>query len=47
MALPALSLPTGGATHVLEAVTMLVALQLVVGRRCISAEQMSAGERGT
>jgi hypothetical protein len=35
MALPALPLPTGGATHVLEAVTMLVALQLVVGRRCI------------
>jgi hypothetical protein len=35
MALPALPLPTAGATHVLEAVTMLVALQLVVGRRCI------------
>ena len=35
MALPALPLPTGGATHVLEVVTMLVALQLVVGRRCI------------
>jgi len=35
MALPTLPLPTGGATHVLEAVTMLVALQLVVGRRCI------------
>jgi hypothetical protein len=35
MALPALPLPTGGATHVLEAVTMLVALELVVGRRCI------------
>jgi hypothetical protein len=31
MALPALPLPTGGATHVLEAVAMLVALQLVVG----------------
>ena len=29
MALPALPLPTGGATHALEAVTMLVALQLV------------------
>ena len=27
MALPALPLPTGGATHVLEAVTMLVALE--------------------
>jgi hypothetical protein len=35
MALPALPLPTGGATHVFEIVTMLVALQLVVGRRCI------------
>jgi hypothetical protein len=34
MALPALPLPTGGATHVLEIVTMLVALQLLVGRRC-------------
>jgi hypothetical protein len=34
MALPALPLPTAGATHVLEAVTMLVALELVVGRRC-------------
>jgi hypothetical protein len=31
--LPTLPLPTGGTTHVLEAVTMLVAL--VVGRRCI------------
>src|SRR5688572_30914551 len=35
MAVPALPLPTGGATHVLEVVTMLVALQLVVGRRRI------------
>ena len=35
MALPALPLPTGGATHVLEVVTLLVALELVVGRRCI------------
>jgi hypothetical protein len=35
MALPALPLPTGGATHVLEVVTMLVALQVVVGRRSI------------
>jgi len=35
MALPALPVPTGGATHVFEVVTMLVALQLVVGRRCI------------
>ena len=29
MALPALPLPTGGATHVLEVVTMLAALELV------------------
>jgi hypothetical protein len=35
MALPALPLPTGGATHVLEVVTMLVALELILGRRCI------------
>jgi hypothetical protein len=35
MGVPALPLPTGGATHVFEIVTMLVALQLVVGRRCI------------
>ena len=35
MAVPALPLPTGGATHVLEVVTMLIAFQLVVGRRRI------------
>jgi hypothetical protein len=35
MAVPALPLPTGGATHVLEAITMLLALELVVGRRDI------------
>src|SRR5205807_2554901 len=33
MALPALPLPTGGATHVLEIITMLLALELIVGRR--------------
>jgi hypothetical protein len=33
MAVPALPLPTGGATHVFEVVTMLLALQLIVGRR--------------
>ena len=33
MALPALPLPTGGATHVLEVITMLLALELLVGRR--------------
>jgi hypothetical protein len=35
MALPALPLPTAGVTHVFEAVTMLVALQLIAGRRSI------------
>jgi hypothetical protein len=33
LALPALPLPTGGATHVLEIVAMLLALELVAGRR--------------
>jgi hypothetical protein len=33
MAVPALPLPTGGATHVFEVITMLGALQLIVGRR--------------
>ena len=33
MALPALPLPTGGATHVLEVVVMLLALELIAGRR--------------
>ena len=32
MGVPALPLPTGGATHVLEVVTILTALQLIVGR---------------
>jgi len=32
MAFPALPLPTGGISHVLELVTMLLALELVVGR---------------
>jgi hypothetical protein len=35
MALPALPLPTGGATHVLEVITALLALELVAGRRAI------------
>jgi hypothetical protein len=35
MALPALPLPTGGVTHVLEVVVMLLALELLVGRRTI------------
>ncbi len=32
MAFPALPLPTGGVSHLLEAVTMLLSLELVVGR---------------
>src|SRR3954452_14349292 len=32
MGVPALPLPTGGATHVFEIVTALLALQLIVGR---------------
>lgn len=35
MAVPALPLPTGGVTHVFEAITMLLALELIVGRRAI------------
>jgi len=35
MSVPALPLPTGGVTHVFEVVTMLVALQLLAGRRSI------------
>jgi len=33
MALPALPIPTGGITHVLEVLTMLIALQQVAGRK--------------
>ena len=32
MGVPALPLPTGGATHVFEVITVLVALQLIAGR---------------
>lgn len=35
LSVPALPLPTGGVTHVFEAIAMLVALQLVVGRSSI------------
>jgi hypothetical protein len=35
MATPALPLPTGGVTHVFEAITMLLALELIAGRRTI------------
>jgi hypothetical protein len=33
MFLPALPLPTGGLTHVFEAITVLIALQMVIGRK--------------
>jgi hypothetical protein len=35
LSVPALPLPTGGVTHVFEAIAILVAAQLVVGRRTI------------
>ncbi len=35
LSVPALPLPTGGATHVLEVITALLALQLIVGRKQI------------
>jgi hypothetical protein len=35
MFLPALPLPTGGVTHVFELITVLIAMQMVVGRRMI------------
>ena len=35
LSVPALPLPTGGVTHVFEAIAMLVAAQLVLGRRSI------------
>jgi hypothetical protein len=35
MAVPALPLPTGGVTHVFEVVVMLLALELIVGRRTV------------
>lgn len=35
MALPALPIPTGGITHVTEIITMLLCLELIVGRHVI------------
>jgi len=35
LAVPALPLPTGGATHVFEVIAMLLALELIIGRRQI------------
>jgi hypothetical protein len=43
MAVPALPLPTGGVTHVFEAITMLLALELIVGRRTIWLPQRWKG----
>ncbi len=35
LSIPALPLPTGGVTHVFEVMAMLLALELVAGRRCV------------
>jgi hypothetical protein len=35
LGVPALPLPTGGATHVFELIAMLLSLQLIVGRRTV------------
>ena len=35
MAVPALPLPTGGVTHVFEVIVMLLALELIAGRRSV------------
>jgi hypothetical protein len=35
MAVPALPLPTGGVTHVFEVIVMLLALELIIGRRTV------------
>lgn len=35
MAIPALPLPTGGITHIFEIIVMLLAFELIVGRRSI------------
>jgi len=35
MILPATPLPTGGVTHVFEVITVILALQMVVGRRTV------------
>ncbi len=35
LGVPALPLPTGGATHVFEAIAMLLAVQLIIGRHSI------------
>jgi hypothetical protein len=45
---PALPLPTGGVTHVFEVIAMLLALELIVGRRQVWLPQRwCRGELGT
>jgi hypothetical protein len=43
MGVPALPLPTGGATHLFEIITMLLALQLIAGRDRIWLPQRWSG----
>jgi len=43
MAVPALPLPTGGVTHVFEIITMLLSLELIVGRRRVWLPQRWRG----
>ena len=43
LGLPALPIPTGGITHVLEIVAMLLALQLIVGRKTVWMPQRWRG----
>ena len=48
LAVPALPLPTGGVTHVFEVIAMLLALELIVGRRRVwLPERWRAKEIGT
>lgn len=35
MAIPALPVPTGGVTHIFELIVMLLALELIIGRRSV------------
>ncbi|MGZ4244055.1 MAG: exopolysaccharide biosynthesis protein [Solirubrobacteraceae bacterium] len=41
LGVPALPLPTGGATHVFEVIAVLLALELIVGRRMVWLPQRS------
>jgi len=47
MAVPALPLPTGGVTHVFEVIVMLLALELIVGRRTVWLPQRWRGRELT